>query len=266
MYTDYDYDYTECEGAHSGCRGCGECVEKVCHTTYHTVRKAHHGLFVGDKYARTTGFEYQKGGKRLGYLRPRIQRVGFGPQHPDVLVGIGFTAPPFAVPAVAQERDALVARYTEVCKRVYKWHPTFEEALSFVKDARDVVAEVEAFVAAHDANNMLKLRTLMGAGDASQMINRAEHQLVEARKAAEIQARVDEWRACGGAHKPAGERITYQGREYILGRIRAKWVAHSNMEYMGESVDGEVIDVRSLFCPETGAVLLRWDERWALPY
>jgi hypothetical protein len=37
------------------------------------------------------------------------------------------------------------------------------------------------------------------------------------------------------------------------------------MEYMGESVDGNVVSGRSLICPDTGAAVLQWNSRWAYP-
>ena len=278
-YDRYDCDYDRCDdrescgGAASGCAGCEDCIKEVRAYSGHTARKAHHGLLPGDRYLRTTGFEYQEGGgKRLGYITPRVERTGFGPLHAPVLVGLGFTAPAFAVPAVAQERAALAARYAEVRKRVDGWRFTVEEANDLLARARTVSAEVEAFVAAHDADGKLNLRALMRAGGASAMVSRAERNAVEARKAEDARkaeearkALAAEWYATGGAYKAEGERVTFAGREYVLGPRWTKWVAHSNMEYMGESVDGEVVSGRNLLCPETGAVLLRWNDKRGYP-
>lgn len=200
------------------------------------------------------------------------EEVGFGPEHPPVLQGIGFDAPNFPLPAVAQERNALAARYAAVCKRVDEWRLTVEEAEVLVDQARTVSAEVDAFVAAHDADGALNLRTLMRATGSAWVIGRAVSHKTEAikreaaRKADEVhKALTSEWRASGGSWKPAGDRITFQGREYVLGPVGSQWVARSNMTYMGESVDGNVVSSRSLICPDTGAAILRWDSRWAYP-
>jgi len=260
------------EGVVSGCEGCEDCIVEVRRTTYHTARREHHGLLPGDLYARTTGFDYQVGGGRTGYVRPTVRCVRRGPNHPAVLVETGVVP----LPAVAQERAALTARYAEVGTRLGEWFDvrwfTVEEADALVALARAVVAEVEAFIALHDAEAKLGLRALMGAGDAGTLVARAERRAVEARKREEARkagearkALAAEWQASGGAYPAAGERVTFAGREYVLGPVGSRWIAHSNMEYMGESVDGEVVTGRSLLCPETGKALLRWTDKRDYP-
>ncbi len=61
-------------GVGADCEGCEDCVKEVRRTSYHTARKAHHGLLPGDRYARTVGFDYQVGGGRV-YIRPIVRRV-----------------------------------------------------------------------------------------------------------------------------------------------------------------------------------------------
>lgn len=260
------------DGVAAGCEGCEDCVKEVRRTTYHTARKAHHGLRVGDIYARTTGFDYQVGGGRTGYVRPTVRCMLRGPNHPAVLVETGVVP----LPPVAQERAALTARYAEVSTRLGDWFNvrwfTVEEADALVAQARVVSAEVEAFIALHDAGGKLGLRALMRAGGAGTLVARAERHAVEARKREEARkveearkALAAEWQASGGAYKAAGERVTFAGREYVLGPVGSRWIAHSNMEYMGHSVDGEVVTGRSLLCPETGKALLRWTDKRDYP-
>jgi hypothetical protein len=90
----------------------------------------------------------------------------------------------------------------------------------------------------------------------------AEERVSNLRKKEEAAA----WEATGLAWREAGEVVTGpDGRQYRLGPHWSKWVPHSNMEYMGHSVDGEVASGRSLLCPETGKVVLRWQRGEALP-
>lgn len=149
------------EGLNSDCDGCEDCIVEVRRTSYHTARRPHHGLLVGDKYARTTGFDYQVGGGRT-YVRPAVRRVARGPNHPAVLVETG------VLPPVAQERAALTARYAEVAQKAknafYATVPqSIGEAEALLDAARTVGGEVDAFVALHDANNALRLRSGMVA-------------------------------------------------------------------------------------------------------
>lgn len=256
-----------CGGEGAGwCDGCEDCVKEVRRTTVHTARKAHHGLLVGDRYSRTVGFDYQIGGGRT-YVRPVVQRVARGPNHPAVLVETG------VLPAVAQERAALTARFREVVQKVEKaFGQSVEEAEAVLAAARAVVGEVDAFVALHDANNTLRLRSCMTPYRGGEVVKRAETNLARskecerARKAeAARKARAAEWQATGGDYKAAGGRVTFEGREYVLGETWTKWVAHSNLEYMGESVDGEVVWGRDLLDPETGKVALRWSNKREFP-
>lgn len=255
------------EGAASGCEGCADCVCEVSRTTVHTARKAHHGLKVGDKYCRTTSFSYQAGGgARTGYNKPEHRLLLRGPNHPAVLVQTG------VLPPVAQERAALAARHAEVVGKVngvaYSYQIRGEEANALLVAAKTVVAEVEAFVALHDASGTLHLRPLLVAHNGSHVVQRAEQ--VVARAAAndaeaERKARAAAWVATGGSYKAAGTVVTFDGREYVLGERWAKWVARSNYSYMGESVDGEVVSGRDLLDPETGKVALRWSDKQAFP-
>lgn len=173
---DYDCDY-DCGGA-KRCEGCGTCIVKTFTRTYHTARRAHHGLQPGDRYVKITGFEYQRGGKRLGYFVPQFTRL----------------------PSAAE--------LAERAEQTAKW-------LAEENARREAEAQ-----AAEDARK----------------------------------ARNAEWSAASGLIKLAGERVTYQGGEYVLGPVWTK------------SVDGERVSGRNLLCPETGAVLLRWDRRLLLPY
>ena len=157
------------EGAASGCEGCADCVKDVSRTSYHTARREHHGLKVGDKYARTTGFSYQVGGARTGYDKPQVRLVARGPNHPAVLVETGVLV------GVAQERAVIAARFREIDKQVrdaYFHKVTPEKAEALLTAARKVMGEVDAFVALHDANNALRLRAVMAPR--SDMVYRAE--------------------------------------------------------------------------------------------
>jgi hypothetical protein len=156
-----DGDESTCggDGVASGCEGCEDCVKEARRTTYHTARKAHHGLLVGDRYARTVGFDYQVGGGRT-YVRPAVRRVARGPNHPAVLVETG------VLPPVAQDRAALAARFREVMGKAeeayyYARKVSVEEAEALLTLARTVAGEVEAFVALHDGNGSLRLRGLV---------------------------------------------------------------------------------------------------------
>jgi len=147
------------DGVASGCDGCEDCIMEVRRTSYHTARKAHHGLLVGDRYSRTVGFNYQVGGGRT-YVRPVVRRVARGPNHPAVLVESG------VLPPVAQERAALAARFHEVREKVENAYchirkVSVEEAEALLALARTVAGEVEAFAALHDADGSLRLRGLM---------------------------------------------------------------------------------------------------------
>lgn len=146
------------EGLYAGCEGCEDCIQEVRRTSYHTARKAHHGLLVGDKYARTTGFDYQVGGGRT-YVRPVVKRVARGPNHPAVLVETG------VLPPVAQERAALTARFREVGAKVedayYSRKVSLAEAEALLTATRAMAGEVEAFAALHDANGSLRLREII---------------------------------------------------------------------------------------------------------
>jgi len=158
------------EGRAADCEGCADCVKEVRRTSYHTARREHHGLLVGDRYLRTTGFDYQVGGGRT-YVRPVVQRTARGPNHPAVLVETGVLSP------VAQERAALTARFREVDGKVndaYHRKTSIEEAETLLTLARTVVAEVDAFVALHDANNTLRLRRVMAPRWESDTVWRAE--------------------------------------------------------------------------------------------
>ena len=254
------------EGASSGCEGCSDCVKDVSRTSYHTARRPHHGLKVGDKYARTTGFSYQIGGARTGYDKPQVRLVARGPNHPAVLVQTG------VLPPVAQERAAIAARHAEAVGKVngvaYSYQIRGEEANALLVAAKAVVAEVEAFVALHDASGTLHLRPLLVAHNGSHVVQRAEQVVARAAandKEAERKARAAEWVATGGSYKAAGTVVTFEGREYTLGEQWSKWVARSNYSYMGESVDGEVVSGRDLLDPETGKVALRWSDKQAFP-
>lgn len=157
------------EGAASGCEGCADCIVEVRHTSCHTARKAHHGLLVGDRYLRTTGFDYQVGGGRT-YVRPVVQRTARGPNHPAVLVETGGVLSP-----VAQERAVIAARFREINKQVldaYFHKVSPEKAEALLTAARKVMGEVDAFVALHDANNALRLRAVMAPRN--DMVYRAE--------------------------------------------------------------------------------------------
>jgi hypothetical protein len=146
------------EGRAAECDGCEECLVEVRRTSYHTARREHHGLLVGDKYARVTGFDYQVGGGPRTYVRPVVRRVARGENHPAVLVETGVLSP------VAQERAALTARFREVEGKVrdaYYRKMRVEEAETLLALARTVTGEVEAFVALHDANGSLRLRKVM---------------------------------------------------------------------------------------------------------
>jgi len=88
-----------------------------------------------------------------------------------VLVETGVLSP------VAQERAALTARFREVDGKVndaYHRKTSIEEAETLLTLARTVVAEVDAFVALHDANNTLRLRRVMAPRWESDTVWRAE--------------------------------------------------------------------------------------------
>lgn len=152
------YEDEKCGGASYGCKGCDDCVEVVKETTYRKARKARGNIMPGDLIMVTKGFEYQKGGKRLGYFE-NVMRVSYGTQHPPILQGLGwyrgtwrghkscrvFPAP--ALPPVAVERDALVAR----AKAFHGADPnTIAEAEAWVEEACAIEAAIEAFMAGVD--------------------------------------------------------------------------------------------------------------------
>lgn len=259
------------EGRNGGCDGCEDCVKEVRSTSYTVARKARAGVRVGDLVARTTGFDYQVGGPRLGYVKPVTRIVGHGPNAAPVLVGFGWpsnVARTFTLPPEAVERERLRAAVREVRSARYNLN-TVETAVALHERAVALIAECEAFLV--NAPTLLRSYIVGERWEGDIVTLTAEtvkgvQARAEAMKAqAEREALIAAWRATGFTWKSEGERITFGGREYVLGQRWTKWVAHSNMEYMGESVDGEVVSGRSLLCPETGKVLLRWSDKSAYP-
>lgn len=138
---------------------------------------------------------------------------------------------------------------------------TVETAVALHERAVALRAECEAFLATAPS-----LRTyIVGERWEGDFVAACAETVKGVQARAERERLVASWDASGGSWKREGERITFEGREYVLGQRWTKWVAHSNMEYMGESVDGEVVSGRSLLCPDTGKVLLRWSDKSAYP-
>jgi hypothetical protein len=218
---------------------------------------------VGDLVARTTGFDYQIGGPRLGYIKPVTRVLGFGPNAAPALVGFGWpsnVARTFALPPEAVERERLRAAVREVRSARHS-NLTVETATAMHERAVALRAECEAFLV-----NAPSLRTyIVGERWEGDIVTLTAETVKGVQARAERERLVASWNATGGSWKREGERITFGGREYVLGERWTKWVAHSNMEYMGESVDGEVVSGRSLLCPDTGKVLLRWSDKSAYP-
>jgi hypothetical protein len=263
-HNDYcDRDEPSCEGRAVGCKGCECCVKEVRSTSYSVARKARAGVRVGDLVARTTGFDYQIGGPRLGYIKPVTRVLGFGPNAAPALVGFGWpsnVARTFALPPEAVERERLRAAVREVRSARHS-NLTVETATAMHERAVALRAECEAFLV-----NAPSLRTyIVGERWEGDIVTLTAETVKGVQARAERERLVASWNATGGSWKREGERITFGGREYVLGERWTKWVAHSNMEYMGESVDGEVVSGRSLLCPDTGNVLLRWSDKSAYP-
>ena len=74
-------DCTRCYGPSAGSDDDEEDVEETSTTQYRIARKARPrcGIRPGDLIRVTTGFTYEKGGPRLGYLTPSYCVVSFGP-------------------------------------------------------------------------------------------------------------------------------------------------------------------------------------------
>ena len=71
---------TDCSSCHP--EGEGGSEEKTTETrTYHIARGPHRGIEPGDLYVRVTGFTYDEGGARTGYLSPRKVLVANPPGH-----------------------------------------------------------------------------------------------------------------------------------------------------------------------------------------
>lgn len=71
---------TDCSNCHP--EGDGDGGEKTTETrTYHIARTAQAGIEPGDLYFRVTGFTYDEGGARTGYLNPRKVLVANPPGH-----------------------------------------------------------------------------------------------------------------------------------------------------------------------------------------
>jgi hypothetical protein len=260
-----------CRGAREGCDGCDICIERVTTRTLRVARKARAGILPGDLVEVTVGFEYQAGGgKRLGYFT-REHRVGYGQGHHPALQGLGWRGRPHPhpIPPEAVERDALAARAAALRSDA---PATVAEAEAGVGAARALQAAIEAFLALVPAEVARVVRPhlerdrpldLWYVPRAAGLVAVAEGRVAHLRRAEAAAA----WAATGLAWRGAGEVIAApDGRRYRLGATWSRWVPHSSMEYMGESVDGEVVGGRSLLDPDTGAVVLRWRRGDALPH
>ena len=114
-----------CSGVADDCSGCSLCTDSTTRTRYVVARKARGNILPGDLVAVTTGFDYQKGGPRLGYARRRSARAGYGPLHGATKVGVGWemgwgkhtfsVVHPGLVPLV-NDRDAILAAAQQVIK------------------------------------------------------------------------------------------------------------------------------------------------------
>jgi hypothetical protein len=140
----------ECRGALDNCKGCDSCIEKVSETTFRVARKARGNILPGDLVKVTAGFQYQKGGKRLGYFGSE-GTSGYGPGHPH-LAGLGWPTatlrtrkgfqvlPAPALPPEAVEREALATKV----KALRSTAPaTVAEAEAGVETARAVLLPSE---------------------------------------------------------------------------------------------------------------------------
>jgi hypothetical protein len=263
------YDET-CPEHNAACDGCDSCIASVTTRTLRVARKARAGILHGDLVEVTVGFEYQTGGgKRLGYFT-REHRVGYGPGHHPALQGIGWGDRPMPQPRPpeAVERDALAARVRVM--RVAK-PATVADAEAGVGAARALQGAIEAYLAGVPAEAAPVVRDYMERGyhttdlwaaRAPGLLALAEGRLTGLRKKEEAAA----WEATGLAWREAGEVVTGpDGKSYRLGPQWSRWVPHSNLDYYGHSVDGEVVSGRSLLDPDTGKVALRWQRGEALP-
>lgn len=264
----FRYRYSEeeeesCDGVRNDCEGCALCVKEVRHVSVHVARKTRKDVLLGDKIEVTTGFDYQVGGPRTGYIS-RTRVIGFGPNRPPVLVGKDYYQPPFALPLPAQKRDELRARWYKIS--IGSWDLRGEAALTKLQEeARALLGEIEGFLAEHEEYRKV-LTGHITPGGTSELLKRIQERLASAQKAAEQDALKKLWEATGfRANRDAGFRVTWQGQEYILTAEWTRWVARSNMEYMGESVDGSVVWGRELLNPETGKVALLWRGGWDCP-
>lgn len=259
----HDYEDETCDGVRDGCDGCSLCVKEVRTSSVHVARKSRKNIVIGDKIEVVKGFDYQAGGPRTGYIS-YTRVLGFGPNRPPVLVGKGWVNPPFSLPLEAQKREELRARWTKLS--IESWDARGVEALQeLLSQAHILIEEVTGFLAEHEDFSKLLLEHIAPWGFQA-LTKRLEERLEGARKAEERERLKKEWEATGfRTHRDAGFRVTWQGQEYILTAEWTKWVAHSNLEYMGESVDGSVVWGRELLNPETGKVALRWQNGWDCP-
>lgn len=270
------YDDDECRGALDNCKGCS-CIEEVSDTTFRVARKARGNILPGDLVKVTGGFTYQKGGKRLGYFGSE-GTVARGPGNPH-LAGLGWPTAPLrtrkgfqvipapALPPEAVEREALATKV----KALREASPaTVAEAEARVETARALEGAIEAYLAGVPAEAAPAVRSYLERGYHTTFYSPKPMSLTATAEASLARARSkavkDAWEATGLAWREAGDVVTGpDGRKYRLGAQWSKWVASSNIEYMGESVDGEVVSGRSLLDPDTGAVLMRWKRGEALP-
>lgn len=257
------FEEESCDGVKDNCEGCALCVKKIRTVSAHVARKTRKNILVGDKIEVTKGFDYQVGGPRTGYIS-LTRVVGLGPNRPPVLVGKDYYQPPFALPLPAQKRDELRARWCKLS--IGSWDARGEGALTGLQEeAQALLVEIEGFLTEHEEYRKL-LQGHITPGGTSELLKRLQERLASAQKAAERDQLKKLWEATGfRANRDAGFRVTWQGQEYILTAEWTKWVARSNMEYMGESVDGSVVWGRELLNPETGTVVLRWCNSWDCP-
>ncbi len=268
-YDDYDgyYEEPSCEGVSEGCGGCESCIKEVRHAQVRVARKARKGILVGDLVRVVSGYDYQVGGKRLGYTHSEYV-IGLGPNRSPVMVGMWWDRPSFALPEEAKKRESLRASWALLSRDVSSgWGIGVGASTELLGKVLLLEKEISEFCSLYPSQEKTLLDYIRNQYPWQSDVLKRAQDLVKSEGAREEQTRLKgAWDATGARlRRGAGEKVMWEGREYIMGAEWTRWVAHSNLEYMGESVDGEVVWGRDLIDPETNKVAFKWRSGWDYP-
>lgn len=224
------------------------------------ARKARPGVRPGDLVARVSAFSYRVGGPRLGYTHHE-KVVGYGPGHHPALQGFGWNRPyPHPLPPEAEAREALIARIRAVEQVSIRGDEAALVALRAEGEA--LAAEVAAFLEAAGPEAAWVLGSPT-QGELRVFLRYAEDRLSNMRAVAAA-VRENAWRAV--AHAPEGDRVTFDGREWVLGPTWHWMMPWRAIGRDGEDVPDELqVLARYLLDPATGNPALYWDETRLVP-